>query len=161
MREKRQTKFVTPEEAVQAVRNGDWVDYGFGAGFPELLDRALDICTITERKKVVTTQKEDASAEEFTTYLLETIDRLNGDSHDAPQTDTPGRIAVGVGYTFTLVPIAETEGINLKESGNIVAVDGQEYPLMKGTAFEDSRKVDALLDALAEGAARFRRMTGR
>ena len=41
MREKRQTKFVTPEEAVQAVRNGDWVDYGFGAGFPELLDRAL------------------------------------------------------------------------------------------------------------------------
>lgn len=27
MREKRQTKFVTPEEAVQAVRNRDWVDY--------------------------------------------------------------------------------------------------------------------------------------
>ena len=41
MREQRQTKFVTPEEAVQAVRDGDWVDYGFGAGFPELLDRAL------------------------------------------------------------------------------------------------------------------------
>ncbi|MGE4276699.1 MAG: isocitrate/isopropylmalate family dehydrogenase [Lawsonibacter sp.] len=41
-----------------------------------LLDQALDICTITERKKVVTTQKEDASAEEFTTYLLETINRL-------------------------------------------------------------------------------------
>lgn len=34
-------KFVTPEEAVLAVRDGDWVDYGFGAGFPELLDRAL------------------------------------------------------------------------------------------------------------------------
>ena len=30
-------KFVTPEEAVQAVQSGDWVDYGFGAGFPELL----------------------------------------------------------------------------------------------------------------------------
>ena len=41
MREKRQTKFVMPEEAVQAVQSGDWVDYGFGAGFPELLDRAL------------------------------------------------------------------------------------------------------------------------
>ena len=41
MREKRQTKFVTSEEAVQAVQSGDWVDYGFGAGFPELLDRAL------------------------------------------------------------------------------------------------------------------------
>lgn len=41
MREQRQTNFVTPEEAVQAVQSGDWVDYGFGAGFPELLDRAL------------------------------------------------------------------------------------------------------------------------
>ena len=34
-------KFVTPEVAVEAVQSGDWVDYGFGAGFPELLDRAL------------------------------------------------------------------------------------------------------------------------
>lgn len=35
-------KLVSPETAVaQAVRSGDWVDYGFGAGFPELLDRAL------------------------------------------------------------------------------------------------------------------------
>ena len=34
-------KFVTPETAVQAVRSGDWVDYGFGAGVPELLDQAL------------------------------------------------------------------------------------------------------------------------
>ena len=31
-----------------------------------------------------------------------------------------------------------------------MAVDGQDYPLMKGTAFEDSRKVDALLDAHGE-----------
>lgn len=35
-------KFVTPEAAVaKAVQSGDWVDYGYGAGFPELLDRAL------------------------------------------------------------------------------------------------------------------------
>lgn len=35
-------KLVTPEEAVRlAVKSGDWVDYGFGAGFPELLDRSL------------------------------------------------------------------------------------------------------------------------
>ena len=32
-----QAKFVTPEQAVKAVQSGDWVDYGFGAGFPELL----------------------------------------------------------------------------------------------------------------------------
>ena len=25
-------KFVTPEVAAKAVRSGDWVDYGFGAG---------------------------------------------------------------------------------------------------------------------------------
>ena len=35
-------KLVTPQIAVEkAVRSGDWVDYGFGAGFPELLDKAL------------------------------------------------------------------------------------------------------------------------
>ena len=36
------SKFVTPEEAAaKAVQSGDWVDYGFGAGFPELMDKAL------------------------------------------------------------------------------------------------------------------------
>lgn len=36
------SKFVTPEAAVEkAVRDGDWVDYGFGGGYPELLDKAL------------------------------------------------------------------------------------------------------------------------
>ncbi len=34
-------KFVTPEIAAKAVCSGDWVDYGFGGGFPELMDRAL------------------------------------------------------------------------------------------------------------------------
>ena len=35
-------KLVTPETAAKrAVRSGDWVDYGFGGGFPELMDRAL------------------------------------------------------------------------------------------------------------------------
>lgn len=36
-----QMKFVTPEVAAQAIQSGDWVDYGFGAGFPELMDKAL------------------------------------------------------------------------------------------------------------------------
>ena len=36
------SKIVTAEAAVAAaVKDGDWVDYGFGGGFPELLDRAL------------------------------------------------------------------------------------------------------------------------
>lgn len=41
MMQKYTGKFVTADNAVKAVRSGDWVDYGFGAGFPELLDRAL------------------------------------------------------------------------------------------------------------------------
>ena len=36
-----QSKFVTPEVAAKAVQDGDWVDYGFGAGYPELMDKAL------------------------------------------------------------------------------------------------------------------------
>lgn len=42
----------------------------------EILTRALDICTVTERKVVLTTRKEGASAAEFTDYLLETIQSL-------------------------------------------------------------------------------------
>lgn len=41
-----------------------------------ILEQALDICTNTEKKLVVTTQAKDASAEEFTDYLLETIRKL-------------------------------------------------------------------------------------
>lgn len=36
-----QSKYVAPEVAAKAVQSGDWVDYGFGAGFPELMDKAL------------------------------------------------------------------------------------------------------------------------
>lgn len=37
-----QNKFLTAEVAAQkAVRDGDWVDYGFGGGYPELMDKAL------------------------------------------------------------------------------------------------------------------------
>lgn len=45
-----------------------------------LLDQALDICTVTERKKVVTTELDGASSAEFTDYLLETIARIQKES---------------------------------------------------------------------------------
>lgn len=49
----------------------------------ELLDRALDICTIFERKVVLTTFVEDASTAQFTDYVLETIQKLKeGKSYD-------------------------------------------------------------------------------
>lgn len=34
-------KLKTPEEAVKLVKDGDWVDYSVGIGFPALLDEAL------------------------------------------------------------------------------------------------------------------------
>lgn len=41
-----------------------------------ILEEALDICTISERKVVLTTFTEDASAAEFTDYLIETIQKI-------------------------------------------------------------------------------------
>ena len=48
---------------------------GFGERNKKL-DAALDICTVSERKVVVTTFKEGASAAEFTDYLLETLGKV-------------------------------------------------------------------------------------
>lgn len=41
-----------------------------------LLEKALEVCLVTERKVVLTTETKDATTAEFTDYLLETIDRL-------------------------------------------------------------------------------------
>lgn len=41
-----------------------------------LLERAMDLCTVTERRVVLTTMPEDASTEKFTDYVIETIERL-------------------------------------------------------------------------------------
>ena len=40
------------------------------------LEKALDICCNTEKKLVVTTDKDGATSEEFTTYLLDTLKTL-------------------------------------------------------------------------------------
>lgn len=42
----------------------------------EILNKALDICGYTERKLVITSFREDASTEEYTDYILETIGKL-------------------------------------------------------------------------------------
>ena len=34
-------KLTTPEEAVKVIRSGDWVDYGWSTGTPDVLDKAL------------------------------------------------------------------------------------------------------------------------
>lgn len=42
------------------------------------LERAMDICTVTERKVVLTTFPEDASTKEFTDYIIETLETIQG-----------------------------------------------------------------------------------
>ena len=44
-----------------------------------LLEKAMDICTIEERKVVLTTFTEDASTEEFANYVIETIKKLKAE----------------------------------------------------------------------------------
>ena len=34
-------KKITPDAAAALVKSGDWLDYGFGMGQPDLFDRAL------------------------------------------------------------------------------------------------------------------------
>ncbi len=41
MLEKYRNKVKTAAEAAKAVQSGDWVDFGFGNGFPELMDEAI------------------------------------------------------------------------------------------------------------------------
>ena len=42
----------------------------------DLLEKAMEICTVTEKKLTVTTFPEDASAAEFTDYLLDTLKNI-------------------------------------------------------------------------------------
>ena len=42
----------------------------------ETLEKAMDICTVQERKVVITTMPENASTEQFTDYVIETIGKL-------------------------------------------------------------------------------------
>ena len=44
-----------------------------------LLEKAMDICTVTERKVVLTTFTEDASTEEFADYVIEIIQKLKAE----------------------------------------------------------------------------------
>ena len=44
-----------------------------------LLEKAMDICTVSERKVVLTTFAEDASTEEFANYVIETIKKLKAE----------------------------------------------------------------------------------
>lgn len=58
--------------------------------------------------------------------------------------------AVGVGYVFNLFDEGDLPGVDLRETGEYVRVDGSLYPLMKAATYEQSRMVDAALDIRGE-----------
>lgn len=60
------------------------------------------------------------------------------------------RIAVGVGYYFNLVSNQDVKHIELEETGTYLDINGKMYPLYKGTTFEESKKVDAVLDVVGD-----------
>lgn len=59
------------------------------------------------------------------------------------------RYAVAVGYKFGFIPSGDLSEIKLKEVGAI-RFDGKNQALFKGETYEDSRKIDTLLDHYGE-----------
>lgn len=79
----------------------------------------------------------DAYAQEI---IQETIDSLE-------------KIAVTVGYSFGFVPKNELNGIDVELSG-MVRYKGENWNLMKAKTYEDSRKIDVLLERYGEYAVK-------
>lgn len=59
------------------------------------------------------------------------------------------KLAVAVGYNFGLIPEEEMNGIALDGEG-VIHFEGQNYTLYKAKTYEDSRKIDTLLDKYGE-----------
>jgi len=66
-------EYADPSSLIRAV--GMMLGHIGYPGLKKKLDDAMDICTITERRVAATTRKEDATAGEFTDYVLETLGR--------------------------------------------------------------------------------------
>ena len=58
-------------------------------------------------------------------------------------------MALKVGYCFTVVPKSEVD-FAVAPTGRVVRVAGCELPLYRGATYEDSRRVDAVMDRYGE-----------
>lgn len=54
--------------------------------------------------------------------------------------------ALKVGYYFCLVNSDESKHIGLENTGVLVKIDGSVYELYRGTNFEESQKIDQIMD---------------
>lgn len=57
------------------------------------------------------------------------------------------KIAVGVGYNFIIANSNDVKDICLENTGTVVKVNDETYPLYKGLTFAESQKVDAIMDS--------------
>ena len=57
------------------------------------------------------------------------------------------KVAVKVGYEFALITKQDSITIDLEDTGQNVIVDGKEYNLKRGTTFDESTKIDDLIDS--------------
>ena len=71
---------------------------------------------------------------------------------DANTPDDYKLVAVKVGYNFALVPKIELSGIETNATETVVDISGKQYGLLAGKTFEDSQKLDAVLDTFPEYA---------
>ena len=91
--------------------------------------------------KEVTYLDEKAKTDEYAQEMIqEAIDSLE-------------KVAVSVGYSFGFVPKEEMSEIEVKPSG-VVRFEGENWTLMKAKTYEDSRKIDQLLDRYGEYAVK-------
>ena len=70
-------KYADPSSLIRAM--GQMLIHIGYADRNVLLEKAMDICTVSERKVVLTTFAEDASTEEFADYVIETIQKLKAE----------------------------------------------------------------------------------
>ena len=68
-------KLRTPEQAVQAVKSGDWVDYTTNVCFPPLLDAAL-ACTGLEEAYTLWQRAQEEIAADVPWVWLVNVDHL-------------------------------------------------------------------------------------
>lgn len=57
------------------------------------------------------------------------------------------KIALGVGYSFVIVDSDAANRINLRKTNTIVKVDEECYPIHVGTTYEESTKIDNIMDS--------------
>ena len=72
--EHNRAQYADPSSLIRAM--GEMMAF---IGYPEKRDRlfkALDFCTKVERKAVITTDKDGATAEEFAEYVVETLHKM-------------------------------------------------------------------------------------